>query len=329
MTTDQGNNEATRDTILKLIAVDRAANVTHAKPIPLLSDGDEYVDLEQLNHGVQRATGEATTMGRVLQRKSVQESTWGRILTHLVGTGTGKVRAGTQGRNGEQQEMHKSGRNGWLRAAVLGSDDAIVSTASLMIGVAAASAANGTVLVAGVAGLVAGAMSMAVGEYVSVSSQRDAERADIKREQGELAADPQSELRELALIYQNRGLDKDLAMRVAEQLSAGDRLSAHMRDELGIDQKSLARPMQAAWISAASFALFALVPVVTLLIAPVGLRIPAIAAVSLIGLAALGAFGGYLGGAPMVRAALRVTAGGALAMAVTAIIGRILGVSVG
>jgi VIT1/CCC1 family predicted Fe2+/Mn2+ transporter len=229
----------------------------------------------------------------------------------------------------DNKEMHRSGRAGWLRAAVLGSDDAIVSTASLMIGVAASSASNGTVLVAGVAGLVAGAMSMAVGEYVSVSSQRDAEQADIKREKGELMAQPKAELQELAMIYMKRGLEQDLAMKVAEQLSIRDRLGAHMRDELGIDQASLSRPMQAAWISAASFALFAVVPIAALLVAPAGLHIPLIAALSLVSLAALGAFGGYLGGAPMGRASLRVTLGGALAMAVTAIIGRILGVSVG
>jgi len=226
-------------------------------------------------------------------------------------------------------EMHRSGRAGWLRAAVLGSDDAIVSTASLMIGVAAASASKEAVLVAGVAGLVAGAMSMAVGEYVSVSSQRDAERADIGLEQQELATEPQAELQELATIYEKRGLEKDLAMKVAEQLSANDRLGAHMRDELGIDQASLARPIQAAWISAASFAAFAIVPIAALLIAPVALRIPLIAVLSLASLAVLGVFGGHLGGAPLGRAALRVTLGGALAMTVTALIGRILGVSVG
>ncbi|HLX96396.1 MAG TPA: VIT family protein [Verrucomicrobiae bacterium] len=225
--------------------------------------------------------------------------------------------------------MHRSGRAGWLRAAVLGSDDAIVSTASLMIGVAASSAPKVAILVAGVAGLVAGAMSMAVGEYVSVSSQRDAEQADIGLERQELATEPQAELQELAMIYVKRGLEKDLAMKVAEQLSARDRLGAHMRDELGIDQTSLARPLQAAWISAASFASFAVVPIVALLIAPAALRIPMIAAFSLASLAALGAFGGQLGGAPPGRAAFRVTLGGALAMAVTAIIGRILGVSVG
>jgi vacuolar iron transporter family protein len=228
-----------------------------------------------------------------------------------------------------QVEMHRSGRAGWLRAAVLGSDDAIVSTASLMIGVAASSAPKGAILVAGVAGLVAGAMSMAVGEYVSVSSQRDAEQADIRLETNELVAEPQAELQELAMIYVKRGLEKELAMKVAEQLSAHDRLGAHMRDELGIDQASLARPMQAAWISAASFASFAVVPIVALLVAPAVLRIPVIAVFSLVSLAALGGFGGHLGGAPLGRAALRVTLGGALAMTVTALIGRILGVSVG
>jgi VIT1/CCC1 family predicted Fe2+/Mn2+ transporter len=216
-----------------------------------------------------------------------------------------------------------------LRAAVLGSDDAIVSTASLMLGVLASSASRGATLIAGVAGLVAGAMSMAVGEYVSVSSQRDAERADIAREKQELAGQPRAELRELATIYVKRGLDEALAMKVAEQLSAHDRLGAHMRDELGIDQAALARPLQAAWISAASFASFAVVPIVALLVAPVALRIPMIAAFSLASLAALGAFGGHLGGAPLGRAVLRVTIGGALAMTVTALIGKILGVSVG
>lgn len=228
-----------------------------------------------------------------------------------------------------QAEMHRSGRSGWLRAAVLGSDDAIVSTASIIIGVAASSASKGTILVAGVAGLVAGAMSMAVGEYVSVSSQRDAEQADVKRENLELTDQPQAELHELAMIYVKRGLEIELATEVAEQLSAHDRLGAHMRDELGIDQTALSRPMQAAWISAASFACFAVVPIAALLVAPAALRIPVIAALSLISLAALGAFGGHLGGAPLGRAALRVTLGGALAMAVTAVIGRILGVSMG
>jgi vacuolar iron transporter family protein len=226
------------------------------------------------------------------------------------------------------REVHRSGRAGWLRAAVLGSDDAIVSTASLMIGVAAAAASKPAILIAGVAGLVAGSASMAVGEYVSVSAQRDSERADIELEKKELAGQPRSELNELALIYRKRGLDKELAMKVAEQLSAHDRLGSHLRDELGIEPGSLARPLQAAWISAASFASFAAVPLAALLIAPSRLRISAICAMSLLSLSILGAFGGYLGGAPVGRAALRVTIGGALAMAVTAVVGRILGVSI-
>src|SRR5665213_2027618 len=227
------------------------------------------------------------------------------------------------------REIHRSGRAGWLRAAVLGSDDAIVSVSSLMIGVAASSASKEAVLIAGVAGLVAGAMSMAAGEYLSVSSQRDAERADIALETQELADRPRDELQELVQIYVERGLDLALAMQVADQLSARDRLGAHLRDELGIDQASLARPFQAAWISAASFACFALIPILALLVAPARWQIPAIAVLSLMSLAALGAFGGRLGGAPMGRAALRVIIGGGLAMGVTAAIGRIFGVIAG
>jgi vacuolar iron transporter family protein len=227
------------------------------------------------------------------------------------------------------QETHLSGRAGWLRAAVLGADDGIVSISSLIIGVAASAASKDAVLLAGVAGLVAGSMSMAVGEYVSVSAQRDAEQADIGRESKELAGRPQAELDELASIYVKRGLQPDLAMKVAEQLSARDPLGAHLRDELGIDRASLARPMQAAWISAASFAAFAMVPIVALLVAPAASRIVAIATLSLISLAGLGGFGGYLGGAPLGRAALRVTIGGAVAMALTAAIGRIFGVAIG
>jgi VIT1/CCC1 family predicted Fe2+/Mn2+ transporter len=227
-----------------------------------------------------------------------------------------------------QREEHRSGRSGWLRAAVLGSDDAIVSTASLMIGVAAASASKQAILVAGVAGLVAGSMSMAVGEYVSVSAQRDSEQADIELEQQELADEPRAELNELAMIYEKRGLEKELALKVAQELSARDRLGTHMRDELGIETKFLARPLQAAWISATSFASFATVPIAALLLAPPSQGILAISGLSLVSLAALGAFGGHLGGAPRGRAALRVTIGGGLAMAVTAVIGRVLGVSI-
>ena len=224
-------------------------------------------------------------------------------------------------------ELHRSNRNGWLRAAVLGSNDSIVSTASLMIGVAAASPSPQAILTAGAAGLVAGAMSMAVGEYVSVSSQRDSERADIEKETRELAEQPQAELRELTLIYVRRGLSEELAEKVAEQLSAHDRLGAHMRDELGIDRGALAKPFQAAWISAVSFSVFAMVPIGALLVAPARLRIPVIAAVTLASLASLGAFGGHLGGASKGIAAARVTLGGALAMGCTALIGWALGVS--
>ena len=226
-------------------------------------------------------------------------------------------------------ETHRSGRVGWLRAAVLGSDDAIVSTASLMIGVAASHASRGATTVAGVAGLAAGAMSMAIGEFVSVSSQRDAERADIELEKRELSGQAQAELDELTAIYVKRGLDQALALEVAKQLSARDQLGAHLRDELGIDPSSLARPLQAAWISAASFASFALVPIVALLVAPQGWGILSIATCSLVSLGALGAFGAHLGGAPLGVPTLRVTVGGALAMAVTAVIGRAFGIAAG
>ena len=224
-------------------------------------------------------------------------------------------------------ETHKSGRTNWLRAAVLGSNDAIVSVSSLMIGVGAAEASKKTVLVAGVAGLVAGAMSMAVGEFVSVSAQRDSEQADIAREKEELATSPEAELQELAGIYRHHGLDKDLAMKVAKQLSTHDQLGAHLRDELGIDARRRARPLQAAWISGVSFAAFALLPILGLLAAPASLRLVAIAVVTLVSLGALGLLGGRLGGASVSRAALRVTLGGALAMAITAGIGRLLGIA--
>ena len=225
----------------------------------------------------------------------------------------------------QHREIHASHREGWLRAAVLGSNDAIISTSSILIGVTASASSKAATLLAGAAGLVAGAMSMAVGEYVSVSSQRDAERADIEGEKGELAEQPEKELGELAAIYRNRGLDGELAMKVAQQLSARDRLGAHLRDELHIDRTSLARPFQAAWISALSFSFFAAIPIAVLIVAPAAARILAVAAVSLASLAGLGALGAHLGGAPVARASLRVAVGGALAMAVTAAIGRIVG----
>lgn len=226
-----------------------------------------------------------------------------------------------------QAEIHRGEREGWLRAAILGADDGIVSTASLMIGVAAASASNGAVFLAGAAGLVAGAMSMAAGEYVSVSSQRDAQEADIATEKAELAANPHGELRELATIYEKRGLDADLARRVAAQLTAHDQLAAHMRDELGLSEKTRARPVQAALVSAASFACMATLPIASLLVAPRSLRIPLIAVVALASLGVLGALGGHLAGAARGRAAIRVLAGGGLAMATSALIGRLLGVA--
>jgi VIT1/CCC1 family predicted Fe2+/Mn2+ transporter len=236
---------------------------------------------------------------------------------------------GTHARAARHRERHRSGRTGWLRAAVLGSDDAIVSTASLMLGMAAASATKQTTLVAGVAGLVAGSMSMAAGEYVSVSSQRDTEQADIALEHRELQEDARGELRELAGIYVKRGLDRDLAMKVAEQLSAHDRLGAHLRDELGIAGTNMARPLQAAGASALSFAVSGLLPILALLVAPAAWRIPVVACVSLACLAVLGAVGGWLGGAAQGRAAIRVVLGGGLAMAVTAAVGRLLGVAAG
>jgi VIT1/CCC1 family predicted Fe2+/Mn2+ transporter len=225
------------------------------------------------------------------------------------------------------RESHRSGRAGWLRAAVLGSNDAIVSVSSIMIGVGSAEASRDAILVAGVAGLVAGAMSMAAGEFVSVSTQRDAETADIAKETEELAQSPDAELHELAGIYVKRGLHRELAMQVAKELSAHDQLGAHLRDELGIHEETRARPLQAAWISALSFAVFALLPILGLVIAPAAYRLETIALVTLASLASLGALGGRLGGAPVLRAATRVTVGGALAMAVTAGIGRLLGVA--
>jgi VIT1/CCC1 family predicted Fe2+/Mn2+ transporter len=224
-----------------------------------------------------------------------------------------------------QQEAHRSGRTGWLRAAVLGANDGIVSTASLVIGVAAAAASRNTVLLAGLAGLVAGATSMAAGEYVSVSSQRDAERADIARERRELATDPVFEQAELTEIYLRRGLDRALATTVAEQLMATDPLGSHLHDELGLQPDGLARPLQAAVVSAVSFAAGAVLPLALIVGAPIGVRVPVTALAALVLLALLGAVGARLGGARVGRAALRVTVGGALAMGLTALIGQLVG----
>jgi VIT1/CCC1 family predicted Fe2+/Mn2+ transporter len=197
-----------------------------------------------------------------------------------------------------------------------------------MMGVAAAHVGKDTILVAGFAGLFAGAMSMAVGELVSVAAQRDAEEADIEIEKEELARAPDAELAELANIYVQRGLDRELAQQVARQLSEKDRLTAHLRDELGIDERSRARPLQAAVTSALSFAVFALVPILAMLVSPSAWRMEILAAVTLAALAGLGALGARLGGAAVGRAALRVTIGGALALAVTFAIGRALGLAV-
>jgi VIT1/CCC1 family predicted Fe2+/Mn2+ transporter len=226
-------------------------------------------------------------------------------------------------------ENHRSQRVGWLRAAVLGANDGIVSTASLIVGVAAADTSRETILTAGTAGLVAGAMSMAVGEYVSVSSQRDAERADLAQERRELAADPESELNELTRIYERRGLDRPLAAEVARQLTRHDALGAHVRDELGITDMAIARPQQAAGSSAAAFTVGALIPLLAALASTSAPRIPVVATSAIVALGLLGAFGARLGGAPTGAAALRITVLGALAMAISAAIGATVGTAVG
>lgn len=225
-------------------------------------------------------------------------------------------------------ENHYVDRAGWLRAAVLGANDGILSTASLIVGVAAANAERDAVLLAGIAGLVAGAMSMAAGEYVSVSSQSDTERADLARETAELAADPAGEEEELAQIYIGRGLDPALARQVARQLTAKDALEAHARDELGMNEITAARPVQAALASAASFAAGAALPLATAMIAPVSGLPVTVSAAALVFLALLGVAGAKAGGADPVKAALRVTFWGALAMAATAAIGAVSGTMV-
>jgi VIT1/CCC1 family predicted Fe2+/Mn2+ transporter len=222
-------------------------------------------------------------------------------------------------------ERHRTDRIGWLRAAVLGANDGIVSTASLIVGVAASQAPSGEILIAGVAGLVAGAMSMAAGEYVSVSSQADTEQADLERERKELATDRDFEREELAAIYVARGLDRSLARQVADQLMAHDALGAHARDELGISEITTARPVQAALASAATFALGAAIPLLTVLIAPTTVLIPVVVATSIALLAVLGGVGAHAGGASIFRGALRVTFWGALAMALTAGVGALFG----
>jgi VIT1/CCC1 family predicted Fe2+/Mn2+ transporter len=224
-----------------------------------------------------------------------------------------------------QPESHLVSRIGWLRAAVLGANDGIISTASLIVGVAAAAATQNAVLTAGVAGLVAGAMSMATGEYVSVSSQSDTERADLSLERKELSENPTFEIEELAEIYVKRGVDQALARQVAQQLMVKDALGAHARDELGISEITTARPVQAALTSAASFSVGAAMPLLMIVVSPRGALVPIVFAASLGFLAVLGAIGAKAGGANILRATARVTFWGALAMAVTAGIGKLFG----
>lgn len=226
------------------------------------------------------------------------------------------------------QEHHLIDRVGWLRAAVLGANDGLVSTASLIVGVAASAATSGEILVAGTAGLVAGAMSMAAGEYVSVSSQSDTEQADLARERRELEEDPASEREELAGIYVARGLDHDLALRVADQLMAKDALGAHARDELGISEFTTARPIQAALTSAATFLAGAAMPLLVAAISPDSAIVYTVSGASLLFLAVLGGLGAKAGGAAILRATARVAFWGAAAMAVTAGIGHLVGKAV-
>ena len=226
-------------------------------------------------------------------------------------------------------EIHMVHRIGWLRAAVLGANDGLVSTSSLVVGVAAAGSGKPEVLIAGLAGLMAGAMSMAAGEYVSVSSQTDAEQADLARETRELAETPDAELEELTQIYVARGLDRDLATKVAIQLSERDALATHARDELGISETVTAHPIQAAVVSALTFAVGAVVPLIITLLAPATQLVSVVAGTTLVALAILGAAGASAGGAGLVKGAVRVTFWGALAMAATAAVGMVFGVTVG
>ena len=228
-----------------------------------------------------------------------------------------------------QSERHQVQRIGWLRAAVLGANDGIVSTASLIVGVAAAGSSKGEILLAGLAGLVAGAMSMAAGEYVSVSSQADTEAADLARERAELASDPEFEHRELAAIYRKRGLDRETADKVATQLMARDALGTHARDELSITHITTARPFQAALTSAVTFITGASLPLIAAWLSPVGQpMIATVSAASLLFLAMLGAIGARAGDAQVTKATLRVAFWGAAAMAVTALIGKLVGIAV-
>ena len=224
-------------------------------------------------------------------------------------------------------ELHYAERIGWLRAAVMGANDGIVSTASLVVGVAAAQVARGDVLIAGMVGLVAGAMSMAAGEYVSVSSQADTEKADLARERAELAENEEFETKELAEIYMKRGLDASLAQQVADQLMKHDALGAHARDELGISETLTARPVQAAFASAGTFSVGAVLPLLVVLLVPASALMWAVSVSSLLFLALLGSLAARAGGASVITSALRVTFWGALAMALTAGVGALFGVA--
>lgn len=228
---------------------------------------------------------------------------------------------------GRHREVHRSHRAGWLRASVLGANDGIVSVAGLVVGVAASGAGHDTILMTGVAGLVAGAMSMAAGEYVSVQSQADAERADLVLEKKELAEDPATELVELEHIYMRRGLTPTLARQVAQQLTSQDALAAHARDELGLTDTLRARPLQAALASAAAFTIGAAVPIIAILVAPQARMAPVTIAVTVASLLVSGALAAYAGGAPMLRGALRVGFWGAMAMAASHLIGKLFEVS--
>lgn len=226
-------------------------------------------------------------------------------------------------------EAHRSDRAGWLRAAVLGANDGLVSTASLIVGVAGAGASETVVRTAGIAGLVAGALSMAVGEYVSVASQRDVEQADLRIERQALQDHPVAELRELAQIWEHRGLEPELAAEVARQLTDADALAAHARDELGLTASTAARPQQAAGTSAVAFSLGALVPLLAYLVAPQAGRSWYVAVAAVVALAGLGIVGAVVGAAPRVRALVRVAVGGAAAMGVTVLIGELTGATLG
>ena len=249
----------------------------------------------------------------------------GSLRTPKLGPSIGRHRRPT-GRH--HYEEHAGHRAAWLRAGVLGANDGLLSTASLLVGVAAASADRSVLMATGVAALVAGAGSMAIGEYSSVSSQRDAERADLRTEAEELRTAPRAELAELTLIYERRGLDLELARKVAQALTEHDALTTHARDELGIDPDALAAPLEASVVSAASFSTGAVLPILMVLVVGASIRVPAVVITTMIGLGVLGAVGARLGGAPPLRPALRVLLGGAAAMAIAWLVGQAFNVSV-